>query len=315
MSYTMGLSTIDNDFKSIDILATKDGVAATADELASTAPPSPTNTTVSLSSHDIGMLLESSDEGSEESEVSDDEGWHEVSKRLAGKTFFADAEDDSDDEVIKMENCFSVVLADCHGRSCSQLPSPESTGDASRSDAMVDGLHPWQAVSKRVANKLMSVVIESSGEGLEEPEEAENDEHWRELGRRLAGKKLFADADDESDDDWMPCSFGTLFVSCMSYSMALSAVDCETSSTDICPTKDGLAAEADELTSTAPPSPTASTTSLSSHDFGMLLESSDEGPEEPEDSDSDEDWRALGKRLATKRIFADAEDDSDYDWM
>eukprot|EP00747_Dinoflagellata_sp_TGD_P161800 gnl/TRDRNA2_/TRDRNA2_178725_c0_seq1.p2 gnl/TRDRNA2_/TRDRNA2_178725_c0~~gnl/TRDRNA2_/TRDRNA2_178725_c0_seq1.p2 ORF type:complete len:202 (+),score=59.05 gnl/TRDRNA2_/TRDRNA2_178725_c0_seq1:173-778(+) len=136
----------------------------------------------------------------------------------------------------------------------------------------------------------------------EEDDEDANDENWRKLGKRLAAKHIFADSDD---DECAPCSFCTLFVSCMSCSMALSTAGTGIKSIE-------KAAAADEVASTAPPSPANTTMSVSSNDLDSFLESSDESAEELEDSDNDEDWRALGKKLAEKRIFLDVEDDDDF---
>jgi hypothetical protein len=63
----------------------------------------------------------------------------------------------------------------------------------------------------------MSIVMESSGEDPEESEEAEHDEDWRELGERLAAKKFFADAEDDSE-----VSFGIIFKLLTAYHWTIS---------------------------------------------------------------------------------------------
>jgi hypothetical protein len=235
---------------------------------------------------------------------------------------------DSDDETANNGSSFSKLLADCRGRPTEPEDSDEDDDEC------------WQDIGKRLAGVFAATEDDSDDDCVsccsfctafdepcpEESEDCDEDERWQDwqdVGNRLAG--VFADAEDDSEDDWVPDSFCTLFdtsarrasdQSCskqntVPHVVAVSVVDTEFKSVDTGPTKARPATADDDLISTAPPSPTLTMVSLPSPCW-TSDESEDECAEEPEDSDNDESWREVGRRLAFSKKFIEcAEDDSE----
>eukprot|EP00747_Dinoflagellata_sp_TGD_P059255 gnl/TRDRNA2_/TRDRNA2_151487_c0_seq1.p1 gnl/TRDRNA2_/TRDRNA2_151487_c0~~gnl/TRDRNA2_/TRDRNA2_151487_c0_seq1.p1 ORF type:complete len:207 (+),score=46.99 gnl/TRDRNA2_/TRDRNA2_151487_c0_seq1:109-729(+) len=203
MSYSMCSPITNSSFSSMDIALSKAkaGPVDTFDDLAPTAPPSPTITVVSLASPSW----------------SSGESCDETDSLLL----------DSDDESVS--DGFSTVVA---RSSCE-----DKIVDNQCPMRMVDNERRWTSLCIAVANVFFVAGMESEDEHPADYEDTYNQEQWDRVGKKLAG--VFSNAQNEvsaepddfySEEDW--CKVGERLAGVFAESSAESLFDADEDSDD-----------------------------------------------------------------------------------